>query len=241
MVANNHDVGQRISWTLRPAISAKISRVLFDDGFKEDYTEARAIPKPGGIMETVENVFEKGVLVAKKVARKVSKVFGWQDRRAHMQGVCLNCHGSSHVEGFYAQYDDLVILSNDKFARPAQQLMDELLADKVLNPSAPFEHTVQWTFYELWHHQGRRARMGAAMMGPDYTHWNGMYEVAKSFYLEFLPQVVDTAAMKSPALKAKYEKKVRDILARDENIWIRGVSPKEAARLRESYKEKYGP
>ena len=175
------------------------------------------------------------------MVRKVSEVFGWQDRRTQMRGVCLNCHGASHVEGFYAQYDDLVTLYNDKFARPAQQLMDELLADKVLKPNAPFELEVQWTFYELWHHQGRRARMGASMMGPDYTHWHGMYEVAKSFYLEFLPQVVGAAGLKSRALKEKYEKKVRDILAREENIWIRGLSPQEAARLRESYKEKYGP
>ena len=241
VVANNHDVGQRISWTLRPAISVKINRVLFDDGFKEDYPDARAIPRPGGTMETIENIFEKGVLVSKKVVRKVSEIFGWQDRRTQMRGVCLNCHGASHVEGFYAQYDDLVTLYNDKFARPAQQLMDELLADKVLKPNAPFELEVQWTFYELWHHQGRRARMGASMMGPDYTHWHGMYEVAKSFYLEFLPQVVGAAGLKSRALKEKYEKKVRDILAREENIWIRGLSPQEAARLRESYKEKYGP
>ena len=100
---------------------------------------------------------------------------------------------------------------------------------------------VQWSFYELWHHQGRRARMGASMMGPDYTHWHGMYEVAKSFYLEFLPQVVEIAASKGPEMKKKYEKKVSALLARPENIWLRGLSAEESNRLRESYKEKYGP
>jgi hypothetical protein len=240
VAANNHDVGQRISWTLRPVISTKITRVAFEDGFKEDYTESRAIPRPGGVMETVEYVLEKGALVAKKVARKVAEILGWQDRRAAMKAVCLNCHGPSHVEGFYAQFDDLVSLYNEKFAKPAQQLMDSLIADKVLRQEAPFEHEVQWTFYELWHHQGRRARMGASMMGPDYTHWHGMYEVAKSYYLDFLPQVVATAGEKSQALRQKYQKKVQDILARDENIWKRGLSAEEAARLRESYKERYG-
>jgi len=25
----------------------------------------------------------------------------------------------------------------------------------------------------MWHHEGRRARMGTAMMGPDYAWWHG--------------------------------------------------------------------
>jgi len=241
VVANNHDVGRRISWTLRPVVSTKINRVLFEDGFKEDYPAARALPARGGTLETMEYVLEKGRLVTRKVSRKVAEVMGWEVRRSEMQGVCLNCHGPSHVQSFYSQYDDLVTLYNEKFAIPAQGLMNELLADKVLNPNAPFEHELQWTFYELWHHQGRRARMGASMMGPDYTHWHGMYEVAKSFYLDFLPQVVEIAASKGPEMKKKYEKKVAALLARPENIWLRGLSAEESNRLRESYKEKYGP
>ena len=33
--------------------------------------------------------------------------------------------------------------------------------------------------YELWHHEGRRARFGAAMMAPDYAWWHGFYELKK--------------------------------------------------------------
>ena len=79
------------------------------------------------------------------------------------------------------------------------------------------------------------------MMGPDYTHWNGMYEVAKSFYVDFLPGVIEVAAAKGPEMRKKYEKKIAEIMARDENKWIRGLSPQEAARLRETYRLKYGP
>jgi hydroxylamine dehydrogenase len=240
VAANNHDVGRRISWTLRPTVSVKINRVLFDDGFKEDYPASRALPAPGGTMETSQAVLEKGALVAKKVVRKVAAVTAWQARRVEMQGVCSSCHGESHIEGFYAQYDDLVNLYNDKFATPAQELMNDLLADKVLSANAPFEQPVQWTFYELWHHQGRRARMGASMMGPDYTHWHGLYEVAKSFYIDFLPEAVEAAVTKGPDMRAKYQKRVADILARPENTWLRGLSTEESARLRESYREKYG-
>ena len=51
-----------------------------------------------------------------------------------------------------------------------------------------------------------RARHGASMMGPDYTHWHGMYEVSKHFYTKFLPEVVQAAAEKSPEMKEKYER-----------------------------------
>ena len=37
--ANTHDVGDRISWTLRPAVSKKQNLVIFEDGEKEDYPE----------------------------------------------------------------------------------------------------------------------------------------------------------------------------------------------------------
>lgn len=44
-----------------------------------------------------------------------------------------------------------------------------------------------------WHHEGRRARRGASMMGPSYTHWYGMYKVGKNYYFEFLPEVVKSS------------------------------------------------
>jgi hydroxylamine dehydrogenase len=239
-VASNHDVGERISWTLRPVVSTKINRVVFDDGWQDDYPDTRALPAIGSPVEVTRNRLVNGVFGPVRVTLKVAKIITWQQRRDEMQGVCLNCHGQSQVAGFYAQYDDLVTLYNDKFATVGSALMNDLLADKVLSANAPYEKPVQWTWYELWHHQGRRARMGASMSGPDYTHWHGMYEVARSFYVDFLSQVIDAAAEKSPALKAKYQKKVADIMARDENIWTRGLSPAEAAKFKESLRTKYG-
>lgn len=238
--ANSHDVGERISWTLRPIISTKLNLVTYGDGFKEDFPDTRALPKVGEEVSTSEKVVENEKLVNRTVKRKVAKITTWQERREAMKGVCLNCHNSTHVDNFYKQYDDLVVLYNDKFARPAQRLMDDLTADGALNSKAPFEHEVQWIFYELWHHEGRRARHGASMQGPDYTHWHGMYEVAKHFYTKFLPSVIETAAKKSPELKKKYEQKVEELMARDEHRWQKGLSPEEAEALRKTYKERYG-
>ena len=238
-VGNNHDVGERISWTLRPVISTKLDLVIYADGFKETVPDTKARPAVGATVQTSEQIVENEKLVTKTVPRKVQTIMTWRERRESMKGVCLNCHGNAFVDNFYRQYDDLVVLYNDKFSQPAQSLMNDLLADGVLNPKAPFEHKVQWIFYELWHHEGRRARHGASMMGPDYTHWHGLYEVSKHFYTEFLPAVVEIAAQKSPALKEKYARKVQVLLSRAEHIWLKGLTPEEAEAIRKTYQERY--
>ncbi len=236
---NNHEVGDRISWTLRPVVSTKINLVVYEDGYKEDYPEKKQLPKIGKEVQTIEKVYENEKLVNKTIPRRVAKIVTWNERRELMKGACRNCHNDTYIDNFYKQFDDLVVLYNEKFAKPAQALMDELTADGALNPQAPFEHEVQWVFWELWHHEGRRARHGASMMGPDYTHWHGMYEVAKHFYLKFLSAVVKAAAQKSPEMELKYEKKIANLLTQDEHLWMKGLSPEEVKALKEMYLERY--
>jgi hypothetical protein len=236
---NSHDVGERISWTLRPVVSTKLNLVVYEDGHKEDFPDTKPLPKVGDTVETSDKVVKDEKLETVMRSRKVAKVLTWQDRRKQMKGVCLNCHNDTYVDNFYEQFDSLVVLYNEKFAKPAQALMNDLQADGAINPKAPFEHDVQWIFYELWHHEGRRARHGASMMGPDYTHWHGMYEVGKHFYAEFLPAVVETAGKKSPELRKKYEAKVQELLAKGEHVWLKGMTPAEAEALRKEYQQRY--
>ena len=133
-----HNVGDRISWTLRPDVSVKLAN--------------------------------------------------WKERRDKMKDVCRQCHGELTIEGQYNQFDGLVDLYNTKFAVPAKKIRAKLMEmGKVTKTD--FDAPIHWTYYELWHHEGRRARHGAAMMGPDYTWWHGMYEVGKHFYEKFLPEV----------------------------------------------------
>ena len=172
-----HDVGDRISLTLRPVISIKL----------ED----------------------------------------WEKRRTAMRNVCSNCHASGWVDNFYQQYESTVDLYNDKFARPAKTIMDRLYAAGKLTRT-PFDEKIEWTYYELWHHQGRRARMGTAMMGPDYTQWHGFYEVSKSFYTEFVPQ----AEALMPGV-------TRDVMASDYHKWTKGLSREQIQQQVEFYKDRY--
>ncbi|MAF27317.1 MAG: hypothetical protein QF819_02470 [Gemmatimonadota bacterium] len=190
-------------------------------------------------MNTIEKVVEDYELVKKSVERKVAEVVTWEERREKMMGACRNCHSDTHTKNFYEQFDSLVVLYNEKFAKPAKQFMTDLKADGVLKPDAPFEHNVQWIFWELWHHEGRRARHGASMMGPDYTHWHGMYEVSKHFYMDFLPAVIEAAELKSEEMGNKYRQKVETFLTGKDHLWMKGLSVEEAAALREMYKERY--
>ncbi len=116
----------------------------------------------------------------------------WQAKRENMQDVCSACHGPVWVKGHYDQFDGVVNLYNEKFAKPAKEVMGMLKANKSLEHPAAYSNDVEWIYWELWHHEGRRARHGAAMMGPDYTWWHGIYEVGKHFYFEFIPAVRET-------------------------------------------------
>jgi hypothetical protein len=112
---------------------------------------------------------------------------GWQGRRDNMKKVCINCHGQAFADGHFHQFDATVRLYNDRFARPATDIMNLVRKAGVMENPASFSNDIEWIYWEIWHHEGRRARHGASMMGPDYTWWHGFYEVAKHFYFDFLP------------------------------------------------------
>lgn len=111
----------------------------------------------------------------------------WEQRRDDMLDVCGQCHSDRWAKGYLDEFDRFVGNYNTKFAEPAKKIMDALYAAKKLTPTK-FDEPLEYTFFELWHHEGRRARHGAAMMGPDFVQWHGMYEVAKNFYTRLIPE-----------------------------------------------------
>jgi hydroxylamine dehydrogenase len=117
-----------------------------------------------------------------------TKTENWVEKRNNMKDVCRTCHGDVFVAGHYYQYDATIRLYNEKFAEPANRIMTLVRQQNLLEKPAHFANQIEWTFWELWHHEGRRARHGSAMMGPDYTWWHGFYKVAKHFYLKFIPE-----------------------------------------------------
>lgn len=171
----------------------------------------------------------------------------WQKRRENMKNVCLNCHNNQWVDNFYTQYDGLIELYHDKFAKPGQELM--AAAKPLLNP-VEFSNKLDFIWYELWHHEGRRARHGASMMGADYTHWHGTYEVAKNFYAEMVPEIqslIHEGRESKDAEKVKaaatLDARLREVLNSPNHRWYENkMDPAETERRKkaaEEFNERY--
>jgi hypothetical protein len=105
----------------------------------------------------------------------------WQTERDKMKEICLQCHGNTWVDDHYAKLDKVVEEYNEIYFKPAKEMLDRLYEKGLLDDSRFFDERLEVEYYELWHHEGRRARMGAAMMAPDYTWWHGFYECKKRF------------------------------------------------------------
>jgi len=170
------------------------------------------------------------------------KDVAWPVRRNNMINVCKNCHDNEWIENFYTQYDALLDLYHEKFAKPGLELM--ALAKPLLRP-AEFSNPIDFTWFELWHHEGRRARHGVSMMGPDYTHWHGTYEVAKRFYAELVPELeelIDKNKDSKDAVKKeaaeKLDKKLREVLDSENHRWYDNkMDPAEAERRKKAAEE----
>jgi hypothetical protein len=224
-----HDVGERISWTLRPAISFKINLVRMDNGAQYDVAEGKPLPKIG---DKPSDPKAKG--------GTVTEVLTWKDRRGRMEDVCYACHTENYVNGHYKQFDDLVDLYNEKFAKPIAAIMEELKKAGYTTP-APFDEQIEWTWWEIWHHEGRVARHGASMNGPDYTWWHGIYEVAKHTYFKFIPELKEVVHKKDGNEKfatAMLEKYFKPIEGHD--WYFNGLNKEALEKVRKGYEERYG-
>ena len=206
-----HDVGSRISWTLRPKVSEKI-----DAAQKKKFAkEGKPLPKD---------------------------FLSWEKRRDNMKNVCNQCHTKSYVNNFYNQFDNMIELYNEKFGKPATKLMGLLKSNGLLT-AMNFDEKIEWTFFYLWHHEGRRARMGVAMMGPDYTQWHGNFEVAERFYMEFVPELKEVIEKgRHDGNKAgadKVEAALNEVLNSDLHKWFIGKFDPEQMKKRKEAAKKF--
>jgi hypothetical protein len=104
-----------------------------------------------------------------------------ETERAKMKEVCKQCHGKTWVDDHFVKYDKVNEAYNEIYFKPAKKMLGDLYSKGLLDKSKFFDEELEVEFYELWHHEGRRARFGAAMMAPDYTWWHGFYECKKRF------------------------------------------------------------
>ena len=210
-----HDPGERISWTNRPPVSL----VMDTDVNHAVVTETDPEKRRAAIADTSEA------------------------KRNRMKQVCSTCHTPDYINLFYRQYDDVVINYNEKFAKPGQAIMAALTANGLLTKTQ-YDEQIEWTWYYLWHHEGRRARMGASMMAPDYTQWHGMFEVAERFYMKLIPEARAVTAAAARGGKAQgaraADATIDEILRRPEHQWLLKGAEAQAEAIQQEMQRKYG-
>src|SRR5690606_4323676 len=112
----------------------------------------------------------------------------WKMKRARMQSTCENCHAPDFVST-YLLTADLVNLQYNEIRRTFVQcnkkltkkgIVDRLVKDGIFysDPTlSGWDEKSEVLLYNGWHHEGRRFRHGAIMMGADYTQWHGIWEI----------------------------------------------------------------
>ena len=175
-IPSTHDVGMRNAWSLNTPVSRQQYLVVLEDGSKLELPAGEKPPKRGSEIAKADGSIGKVKVVAPP-----------ERRRQIMSMVCLECHSKTFTEGFMTQFDNVVELYNAKFGEPAEAIMAGLYEQGLLTP-LPFDEPLEFTYWELWHDEGARARHGASMGSPNHAWWEGMYLVGRNFYSRFLPE-----------------------------------------------------
>jgi hydroxylamine dehydrogenase len=64
--------------------------------------------------------------------------------------------------------------------------------------------------------------------GPDYAQWHGFFEVAKTFYIEFIPE----AEQLTPGVTA-------EVMKPDYHKWTKGLTNEELQQQTDFYRDRY--
>ncbi len=195
-----------------------------------------------------------------KLAHETDKKWGLESqnvtgdmRKENMVNVCVKCHNETFVEAFYIQYEAQLQLYNEKWAKPGSKLYGkatEVLKAVKGDRYAKFAQKIDYTWFELWHHEGRRVRHAASMQAPDYTQWHGNYDLAKNWYGEYVPELEEIVEMGKHSDKGNAQKlagELENMLAmvmNDENHkWSSGqedpAAKAERARRAKEFLDKY--
>ncbi len=115
----------------------------------------------------------------------------WRMKRQRMEAICHSCHAPDFVE-VYMLTADLVNLQYNELRRTFVYWTNKLTengtidrlevdgtfySDPVLNG---WDEVPEQMMYNSWHHEGRRFRHGAIMMGADFTQWHGIWDLQEN-------------------------------------------------------------
>jgi len=99
----------------------------------------------------------------------------YQQGQINMKEICLKCHTKPRIDEFYANAE-ATVASTNAIILEAKSIMDRLYAEGKLT-KAPFDEPIEFTYFNMWHYDGRTAKHGAFMGGADFVQWHGNYEL----------------------------------------------------------------
>lgn len=97
-------------------------------------------------------------------------------KRQRMKKVCTECHTEQWVNSEFQKRDNVIDIYNAVYTAAGEKYYVDLEGQAV--KAEPYGQSwVDSVYYEMWHHEGRRWRMGALMNAQDWEHWEGSYLV----------------------------------------------------------------
>jgi hypothetical protein len=79
----------------------------------------------------------------------------WKVERDKMKAICLQCHGNSWVEDFYAGFDKAVEEYNESYYKPAKTKLDELYGKGLLDKTRFCERYPGAFNFRRWPRRGQ--------------------------------------------------------------------------------------
>lgn len=98
----------------------------------------------------------------------------FEQARGEMKRVCGTCHSEDHVETYYDEAEAVLRSTNDKL-REMQVRMEGLREDGLLTDE-PFDETIEFVYFDLWHHVGPAAKHSAFTGDAGVGRWHGTDE-----------------------------------------------------------------
>jgi hydroxylamine dehydrogenase len=92
-----------------------------------------------------------------------------------MKEICLKCHTTGRINAYYAAAEQQIAQTNSVVSE-AKGIMDRLHASGKLT-AKPFDEQLEYTYFNMWHYDGRTSKHGAFMGGADFVQWHGNYEL----------------------------------------------------------------
>ena len=98
------------------------------------------------------------------------------ERRRAMQQVCLSCHSTGWVEGYWARFENTIKTTNESTLAGThimQRIWKKKLAGGVLKKDSLFNESIERKWCDLWLFYANSVRFSSAMAGADYGVFDG--------------------------------------------------------------------